>query len=140
VRQRWRQRGHKRQKAIVVGAGVGGEQIARALLEDPQCPYRPVAFIDEIPERWGALIHGVRVLGGAAELPLAISANDVRTVFVCMADLSDRGAREVVEMCEQSGVEYRVVPTLSDILSADSFIPDRKIGRKEVVGQGPATP
>lgn len=122
VRQRWRQRGQKRrQKAIVVGAGVGGEQIARALLEDPLCPYRPVAFIDETPERWGALIHGVRVLGGAAELPLAISANDVRTVFVCMADLSDRGSQEVVEMCEQAGVEYRVVPTLSDMLSADTF-------------------
>lgn len=139
VRQRWRQRGHKRQKAIVVGAGVGGEQIARALLEDPLCPYRPVAFIDETPERWGALIHGVRVLGGAAELPLAISANEVRTVFVCMADLTDRASRDVVEMCEQAGVEYRVVPTLSDILRADTFAPTRVNGGTEVTGQGSAT-
>jgi lipopolysaccharide/colanic/teichoic acid biosynthesis glycosyltransferase len=124
VRQRWRLRGQKRRKAIVVGAGVGGEQIARALLDDPLCPYRPVGFIDETPERWGALIHGVRVLGGAAELPLAISANGVQAVFVCMSDLSDRGAREVVEVCEQAGVEYRVVPTLSDILRTEAFPAD----------------
>jgi lipopolysaccharide/colanic/teichoic acid biosynthesis glycosyltransferase len=136
VRQRWRQRGHKRQKAIVVGAGVGGEQIARALLEDPLCPYRPVAFIDETPERWGALIHGVRVLGGAAELPLAISANDVRTVFVCMADLTDRASRDVVEMCEQAGVEYRVVPTLSDILRADTYGPGGANGNGGRAAQG----
>jgi lipopolysaccharide/colanic/teichoic acid biosynthesis glycosyltransferase len=140
VRQRWRQRGQKRQKAIVVGAGVGGEQIARALLEDPLCPYRPVAFIDETPERWGALIHGVRVLGGAAELPLAISANEVRAVFVCMADLSDRASRDVVEMCERAGVEYRVVPTLSDILKADTFAPGRTNGRPELAEQGSVTP
>lgn len=117
-RERGRERGHRRRKAIVVGAGVGGEQIARTLMEDPLCPYQPVAFIDEIPERWGKMIHGVRVLGGPNELRLAISANDIRTVFVCMSDLSDAAARDVVELCHQAEVEYRIVPTLSDLLSA----------------------
>ena len=126
VRQRWRQRGQRRQKALVVGAGIGGEQIARTLIEDPLCPYRPVGFIDEMPERWGSLIHGVRVLGGATELPLAVSANNIKAVFVCMSDLSDSAAREVVEVCEQAGVEYRVVPTLSDLLSADAFGDERR--------------
>jgi len=126
VRQHWRERGRKREKALVVGAGLGGEQIARTLLEDPLCPYRPVGFIDETPERWGALIHGVRVLGGAAELPLAVSANGIKAVFVCMSDLSDQAAREVVEVCEQAGVEYRVVPTLSDLLSTDAFAVNRQ--------------
>ena len=121
VRHRWRQRGQRRQKALVVGAGVGGESIARTLLEDPLCPYRPVGFIDEMPERWGSLIHGVRVLGGAAELPLAVSANRIQAVFVCMSDLSDHAAREVVDVCERAGVEYRIVPALSDLLSAESF-------------------
>lgn len=125
VRHGWRQRGQRRQKALVVGAGVGGESIARTLLEDPLCPYRPVGFIDEVPERWGSLIHGVRVLGGAAELPLAVSANRIQAVFVCMSDLSDHAAREVVDVCEQAGVEYRIVPALSDLLSADTFGAER---------------
>ncbi len=125
VRQRWRQRGQRRHKALVVGAGVGGEQIARTLLEDPLCPYRPVGFIDELPERWGALIHGVRVLGGATELPLAVSANRIQAVFVCMSDLTDTAAREVVDVCERAGVEYRIVPALSDLLSADAFSSER---------------
>lgn len=121
VRHGWRQRGQRRQKALVVGAGVGGESIARTLLEDPLCPYRPVGFIDEVPERWGSLIHGVRVLGGATELPLAVSANRIQAVFVCMSDLSDHAAREVVDVCEQAGVEYRIVPALSDLLGAETF-------------------
>lgn len=124
VRNRARRRGHRRHKALVVGAGVGGEQIARALLEDPLSSYRPVGFIDEGAERWGALIHGVRVLGGPAELPLALSANGIKAVFLCMSDLSDRGAREVVEMCQRAGVEYRVVPALSDLLSPETFGPN----------------
>jgi len=125
VRHGWRQRGQRRQKALVVGAGVGGESIARTLLEDPLCPYRPVGFIDEVPERWGSLIHGVRVLGGAAELPLAVSANRIQAVFVCMSDLSDHAAREVVDVCERAGVEYRIVPALSDLLSSETFGSER---------------
>jgi FlaA1/EpsC-like NDP-sugar epimerase len=128
VRHRWREKRQRRQKALVVGAGVGGEQIARTLLEDPLCPYRPVGFIDERPERWGSLIHGVRVLGGATELPLAVSANKIDAVFVCMSDLTDSGAREVVEVCETAGVEYRIVPALSDLLGADAFGVNGRVG------------
>lgn len=124
ARQRTRQRGHKRHKALVAGAGVGGEQIARALLEDPRSPYRPVGFIDEVPDRWGALIHGVRVIGGPAELPLALSANGIKAVFVCISDLTDGAAREIVEMCQRGGIEYRLVPTLTNLLSAETFGPN----------------
>ena len=72
-----------------------------------------------------SVIHGVRVLGGATELPLAVSANRIQAVFVCMSDLTDTAAREVVDVCERAGVEYRIVPALSDLLSADAFSSER---------------
>jgi hypothetical protein len=43
-----------------------------------------------------------------------------------MSDLTDSTAREVVEVCERAGVEYRVVPALSDLLSADAFAGGRR--------------
>ncbi len=116
-RGRTRQEGTHREKALIVGAGMGGEQIVRALLDDPACPYRPVGFIDESPERWGSMIHGIRILGGAAEVPLAVSANGIEAVFICVSDLSELGVADVVETCQKVGVEYRVVPTLSDLLN-----------------------
>jgi lipopolysaccharide/colanic/teichoic acid biosynthesis glycosyltransferase len=119
ARGRTRQAGTHRDKALVAGAGMGGEQIVRALMDDPACPYRPVGFIDESPERWGSMIHGIRILGGVAEVPLAVSANGIEAVFICVSDLSERGVAEVVEACQKVGVEYRVVPTLSDLLNGD---------------------
>jgi lipopolysaccharide/colanic/teichoic acid biosynthesis glycosyltransferase len=118
---RGRRRGERRAKALVAGAGHAGEQIARVLLEDPLSPYRPVGFIDEVSERWGALIHGIRVLGGLGELPLALSASGVKVVFVCPSDLDDRTTRKVVEICEKQHMEYRIVPALRDLLSANAF-------------------
>ncbi len=114
------QRSDTRAKTIVVGAGRGGEQILRWLTDDPSSSYRPVGFIDESQERWGSRIHGVKVLGGPAELRLALTANGVRLVFVCLSDLSAGTAREVAVICAEAGVDCRMLPALSDLLSPDS--------------------
>ncbi|HLY12627.1 MAG TPA: sugar transferase, partial [Planctomycetota bacterium] len=114
-----------REKAIVVGADRGGEQIGRALMEDPTSAYQLVGFIDHVQERWGSRIHGVKVLGGPAELRLALSANAVRVVFVCLSDLEETGAREVAEICKGVGVECRMLPALSELLNTDSFTTER---------------
>ncbi|MFQ5664906.1 MAG: sugar transferase [Candidatus Binatia bacterium] len=122
-------RRHARERAIIVGAGHGGEQISRALLEDPSSGYRPIGFIDESPERWGSRIHGIKVLGGAAEMRLALSANGVRVVFVCLSDLTEPTAREIAEICTNAGIECRMLPALSELLNTDSFTIERAAGQ-----------
>jgi lipopolysaccharide/colanic/teichoic acid biosynthesis glycosyltransferase len=128
---RWhsRKRRQAREKAIIVGAGHGGVQISRALMDDPAATYRPVGFIDESSERWGSAIHGIKVLGGTTELRLALSANGVRVVFVCLSDLTETAAREVAEICAAAGVECRMLPALSDLLNTDSFTIERPTNR-----------
>jgi lipopolysaccharide/colanic/teichoic acid biosynthesis glycosyltransferase len=125
TRRHPRRRWHAREKALIVGAGSGGEQISRALLEDPSGGYRPVGFIDESQERWGSSIHGVKVLGGTGELGLAVSANGVRVVFVCLSDLDEATAREAADICAGAGVECRMLPALSELLNTDSFTIER---------------
>ena len=114
-----------RDKAIIVGAHSGGEQIGRALLHDPSSSYELVGFIDESQERWGSRIHGVKVLGGPAELRLALSANGVRVVFVCLSDLDESVASEVAGICASAAVECRMLPALSELLNADRFTIER---------------
>jgi len=118
ARRHPRRRLHARERALIVGAGHGGEQISRALLEDPHSAFRPVGFIDDTHERWGSRIHGVKVLGGTAELRLALSASGVRVVFVCLSDLAEATAREVADICASAQVECRMLPALSELLSA----------------------
>lgn len=120
-RETWQQR----ENVIIVGAGSGGEQIARALLDDPASGFRPVGFIDGGHEHWGSRIHGIKVLGGTNELRLAISANCVHTVFVCLSDLKTDAAREVGEICAGAGIECRMLPALSELLNTDSFTVER---------------
>lgn len=126
LRARGRVRAHaRRRKAIVVGAGTGGEHLLRALIGDPAAEYDVTACIDDSPERWGSRIHGVKVLGGPAELRLALSANGVQVVFVCLSDIDMPAAREIAEICADSGVDCRLLPALSELLNTDNFTVER---------------
>jgi FlaA1/EpsC-like NDP-sugar epimerase len=123
-----------KERALIVGTGLAGEQMCRALLEEPLSAYRPVGFIDEAPERWGSRIHGVRVLGGCAELALALSAEKVDVVFLCLADVDDATAEEVAQICRRSGVEVRVVPALHTLLRGPAEV--RGNGRAAGIEEG----
>jgi FlaA1/EpsC-like NDP-sugar epimerase len=112
-----------RAKVIVAGAGVAGEHLSRALMEDPHSGFQPVGFIDETQERWGSKIHGVRVIGGIAELPLALSAKKVHAVFVCLSDLPEAAAQEIAAICATAGVDCRMLPSLSDLLRVEGYAP-----------------
>ena len=68
-------------RTIVFGAGDGGDQAIRAMLQAPHSPYLPVAILDDDPLKKRLSIKGVRVLGGSsdiAEVAKAVSA----TVFL----------------------------------------------------------
>jgi len=124
ARRRPASTGPARSRVIVAGAGVGGEHLSRALVEDPTSTYVPVGFIDENKERWGSRIHGVKILGGTAELPLVLSANGIHAVFVCLSDLPEDAAREVAQICAREGVECRMLPALVEMLRSDGFAVD----------------
>ncbi len=114
-------------KVLVAGAGHGGETILRSLLEDPGSRFMPVGIIDHEPHRWGALIHGVRVMGGATDIAMSASLHGVEMVLVSLVDLDPVVLREITEACNKLGLEYRLVPALSDLLSQPAAGPLNKI-------------
>ena len=43
---------------VIVGAGDGGELLLREIRNNPNLAYMPVGFVDDDPEKQGAVIHG----------------------------------------------------------------------------------
>ncbi|HYC01378.1 MAG TPA: sugar transferase [Candidatus Limnocylindrales bacterium] len=114
-------------KVLVAGSGHGVEAILRSLLEDPNSRFMPVGIIDHEPHRWGALIHGVRVMGGATDIAMAASTHGVEMVLISLADLDPMVVREIAEACEKLGLQYRLVPALSDLLAQGGPEPLNKV-------------
>ncbi len=106
-------------RVLVAGSSHGGETILRSLLEDPKSRFLPVGIIDHEPNRWGALIHGIRVMGGATDIAMAASTHGVEMVLISLADLDPSVVRDITEACKKLDIDYRLIPTLSDILAQE---------------------
>ena len=67
ISQRGKGNGRPREM-VVVGAGDAGVLVVREMQRNPQLNMRPVAFVDDDPEKLKKDIHGVRVAGSLADL------------------------------------------------------------------------
>ena len=111
IKDRWT--GTRDLKAVlVVGAGKAGEELARSLLRDPSCGYRPIGFVDDDPWKKGRDVRGIRILGHCGQIPEIAERTGADLVAIAVPSASTAQMRRLVELCEQSNVPMQTVPRL----------------------------
>jgi FlaA1/EpsC-like NDP-sugar epimerase len=123
--------------ALIVGAGAAGEQLARSLRQAPTAEYRLVGFVDDNPNKWGTVIHGLPVLGGRDRLPEMIREHGIQAVLIAMPSAPSRVIRNVVSATRDAGVrEIRNIPGLDRFLSSQiSFTDLRELQLTDLLGR-----
>jgi exopolysaccharide biosynthesis polyprenyl glycosylphosphotransferase len=114
-----RRRGALMTPTLVVGAGVvGGHDVVRRLLGEPEYGLRPVGFLDADPMPGaGDVDLGVPLLGGPDDLVDVCSDTGARHVILAFAYERDHRLAELVKRCRQLGVGVSVVPRLHESVS-----------------------
>lgn len=102
-------------RAIIIGAGDTGEALLRELRKRAEADLNPVGFIDDDPEKRGAKIHGVPVIGTSDGLAALIEASGAREVVVAIPSLPAPEMRRIFEICRAAGVRLRTVPTRGEL-------------------------
>lgn len=101
---------------LLVGAGRAGVLVAQEMLRAPQLGLFPVGFLDDDPVKVGTTIHGIPVLGTAADLPRECQRRGAKQVLITIANASGSDIRRITASCEEAGVAVRIIPGLSDIV------------------------
>jgi UDP-GlcNAc:undecaprenyl-phosphate/decaprenyl-phosphate GlcNAc-1-phosphate transferase len=92
---------------VIYGAGRLGTAVVRELLSKGQANMRPVAFIDDHPERAGKVFNGYPVLGGFERLDLVIAQHGVKGVIIATRKLPAERLRAAALACERAGIWMR---------------------------------
>jgi UDP-GlcNAc:undecaprenyl-phosphate GlcNAc-1-phosphate transferase len=92
-------------RVLIVGAGDTGELVLRAMARSKTHAYRVVGFLDDDRGKRDRAIHGVRVLGPAADLRAVVERVGVDQVVLTTATDENDLARE----CDRLGVDFRDV-------------------------------
>ncbi|MDP9242947.1 MAG: polysaccharide biosynthesis protein [Actinomycetota bacterium] len=98
-------------RVLIVGAGAEGEALIRELTHSRMEGYRPVALIDDDPNKHGTYLHGVKVVGGRERIPDVVAEERVDEVLVAISSAPGRVIREVVTAARGAGIDsVRIVP------------------------------
>jgi FlaA1/EpsC-like NDP-sugar epimerase len=117
--ERWRSfaanHPHMGRRVLIIGAGEAGCLLAREMLRSPG-GYRPVGFLDDNPNTWGVRLHGIPVLGGAAELERLARQHRADEIVIAIPSAEPEQLQQLVQVCVNTELPFKVLPPLPTVM------------------------
>jgi len=132
-------RGSQKQ-VLIIGAGDAGVLAARELKNRNYRDGWPVGFIDDNHSKQKLHLLGIPVLGTRMDIARVVKGHSVDEVIIAMPSASGESVREIVQICEKSGVELKIMPGVYDIISGDINVnPIRQVQVEDLLGRDPVS-
>ena len=109
-------------KVIVFGAGEAGAMLITRLLDEPGAAYRPVALLDDDPDKRRLRLHGIPVRGNRTKMAEVAAATGATVLVIAIARSSGTAIRDLTARAELCGLTPKVVPTVTELISGGARI------------------
>ncbi|MSO94499.1 MAG: polysaccharide biosynthesis protein [Thermoleophilia bacterium] len=126
-------------EAIIVGAGDAAHLVIKEMLRNPRLGYTPIGIVDDDPRKRNLRLHGIRVLGTTADLPMVIRDRRPDEVLIAMPSASGEMRGRFVEAARAAGVPVKTLPGLTELVSGGSGLATqlRPVEVEDVLGREP---
>lgn len=134
------ERGNKASvRILILGAGQAGEALVRDLRRFGT--YQPVGFLDDASRLRGSKVQGVPVLGRVQDVADIARETAARLLVIAMPSADANAIQRVVVACERTGLPFRMVPRLQDVLEGRSLPGELKeVAIEDLLGRKPVMP
>jgi len=123
---------------LMVGAGDAGELIIREIKNNPRVGYTPIGFVDDDKTKLGRRIHGVPILGTTDDIQKIVAKRNIQEILIAIPSARGETIRKIVEKCRASGVSFKILPGLGDLLDENVSISQiREIDENDLLGREP---
>ncbi len=128
----------QRVPTLLVGAGRAGVLAAREILGRGDMHLDVKGFVDDDPEKQGAVIQGVRVLGTTEALPRLVKELGIAQVVITIAQISRQEILNLIGLCRKISVDVRIIPGLYDVLQGRVHVTRiRNVQIEDLLGREP---
>ncbi len=104
-------------RVLIVGAGRAGEKLVRDIHATPALKLKVVGFLDDNKFNKNAMIHNVKVFGGAELIPRLVKDMDVDKIFIAIPSASGDEVKRLVSYCKETTAELKILPKMDHLLS-----------------------
>jgi len=130
--------GAERVSTLLVGAGRAGMLAAREIVGRGDMNLEVKGFLDDDPEKQGAVIHGIRVLGTTEDLPRLVKELGIGQVVITIAQISRQEILNLIGLCRKIRVGVRIIPGLYDVLQGKVHVTRiRNVQIEDLLGREP---
>lgn len=132
---RWRRTS---QRTLIVGAGRSGRLLLPELRR--RGGFELVGFLDDSRRLKGTEIDGVPVLDHIQKLPRITREAAIDLVVIAIPSATNNQMQRVVALCEESGVEFKTLPTLKELGASITRFEDLKpVAIDDLLGRDPVS-
>ncbi len=126
-------------RILILGAGRAGEGFIRDLLRSGI--YSPVGLLDDAASLRGTRVHGIPVLGKIEDAAEIARETAAKLLVIAMPSLSAEEMQRVIAVCESTGLPFRMIPRLEDVLAGRSLPGELKeVAIEDLLGRAPVPP
>ena len=123
---------------LIIGAGMGAREIIIAIQNSMSDEYNIVGIIDDNISKLNRYILGVKVLGTRYDIPKIVKEKDVDLIFFAINKIDSINRRKILEICQETGVKTRVLPTTEEVIIKQGAINSlRDVQIEDLLGREP---
>lgn len=112
---------------LIIGAGDGGKIVLTELKNNPRLSNKPVAFVDDDPEKIRKFLNGLPILGPISQMNDFIDQYKIEEVIIAIANLDKNRLKEIINIIAERNVKIKRLPLLFESSDSRYRIIDVKI-------------
>jgi len=126
-------------RTLIYGAGKTGAATLAEIRAHPGIGCRVVGFLDDNSSKRSMRIHGVRVLGGRADLASVTRKHGIDEILLALPEDSGDQLTEILEQCRAARVSAKRVPGLLERIGPRVRMDQiRDVRLEDLLGRPPA--
>ena len=112
----------KPQNLLIIGAGMGAREIIIAIKNSMKDKYNIIGIVDDNTNKLNKSILGVKVLGTRYDIPNIVKEKNVNLIFLAITRITSMSKRNIIEICQQTGVKTRILPSTEDLIEKQGIM------------------
>lgn len=127
-----------RVRLLLIGAGDAADKIIREVQGNPRTPYEIVCCLDDDTSKHHRSLMGIPIYGPIVRLSHVAVRFSAHDVLIAMPSVTGDRMREIVAVCEKSGLRFKTLPSLTSLIDGKVTINDlRPVNFEDLLGRPP---
>jgi FlaA1/EpsC-like NDP-sugar epimerase len=127
-----------KRRTLIIGAGAAGMMVARQLVNNPEAELKPIAFIDDDPNKQKLQFFNIPVMGTTKDIEDVVRALRIEHIIIAIPSLTKKELNRIFEQCAKTNAKTQIVPKLEDIVTGKVSVSQfRDVQVEDLLGREP---